>query len=100
MGLAEELGFRGYVLQTLGERMPLWAAAGLSAAIFALYHLTLGGCGPGFAIVAICFAAWTWMGAGLPHDAGQGCSHLRTATMAPIRAAEAPAPAASRTHGA
>ena len=56
VGLAEELGFRGYVLQTLGERMPLWAAAGLSATIFALYHLTLGGFGPGFAMVAICFA--------------------------------------------
>jgi membrane protease YdiL (CAAX protease family) len=56
VGVAEELAFRGYVFQTLGERMPVWAAAGLSAVIFAMYHLTLGGFGPGFAIVVVCFA--------------------------------------------
>jgi membrane protease YdiL (CAAX protease family) len=56
VGVAEELAFRGYVFQTLGERMPIWAAAGLSALIFAMYHFSLGGFGPGFAIVVMCFA--------------------------------------------
>ncbi|HEY3949002.1 type II CAAX endopeptidase family protein [Phenylobacterium sp.] len=53
VGVAEELAFRGYIFQTLGERMPVWAAAGLSAAIFATYHLTLGGFGPGFVATVI-----------------------------------------------
>jgi membrane protease YdiL (CAAX protease family) len=56
VGVAEELAFRGYVFQTLGERMPVWAAAGLSAVIFALYHFTLGGFGPAFAMVVVGFA--------------------------------------------
>jgi uncharacterized protein len=56
VGVAEELAFRGYVFQTLGERMPVWAAAGLSAVIFAMYHWSLGGFGPAFAIVVVCFA--------------------------------------------
>jgi hypothetical protein len=56
VGIAEELAFRGYIFQTLGERMPVWAAAGLSAAIFAAFHLTLGGFGPEFVATVICLA--------------------------------------------
>ena len=56
VGFAEELAFRGYLFQTLRERMPAWAAAGLSAVIFAAYHLTLGGFGPGFVATVICLA--------------------------------------------
>jgi len=56
VGVSEELTFRGYIFQTLGERMPVWAAAGFSAAIFALFHLTLGGFGLGFVVSAICVA--------------------------------------------
>ena len=56
VGFAEELAFRGYLFQTLRERMPAWAAAGLSAVIFVAYHLTLGGFGPGFVATVICLA--------------------------------------------
>jgi hypothetical protein len=53
VGVCEELAFRGYILQVLGERMPIWAAAGLTALIFAMFHMTLGGFGPGFVITVI-----------------------------------------------
>ena len=56
VGFSEELAFRGFVFQTLAERMPVWAAAGWSAAIFAVYHLTLGGFGPGFVATVVCLA--------------------------------------------
>lgn len=38
VGFCEELAFRGYIFQTLNERMPLWVAAGVSAILFAAYH--------------------------------------------------------------
>ncbi len=56
VGFSEELAFRGFVFQTLAERMPVWAAAGLSTAIFAANHLTLGGFGPGVVATVVCLA--------------------------------------------
>jgi membrane protease YdiL (CAAX protease family) len=35
-GFLEEVGYRGYVLQNLANRMPLWAATPLSALLFAI----------------------------------------------------------------
>lgn len=43
VGICEETGFRGYVFQTLGERMPVWSAAILMSVVFALAHFTLSG---------------------------------------------------------
>ena len=56
VGFCEELAFRGYILQTLGERMPFWAAALFTALIFAMFHLTLGGFGPGFIVTVACLS--------------------------------------------
>jgi CAAX protease family protein len=56
VGICEELAFRGFILQTLGERMPLWAATLLTALIFAMFHLTLGGFGPGFVVTVACLS--------------------------------------------
>ncbi|WP_293382061.1 type II CAAX endopeptidase family protein [Phenylobacterium sp.] len=53
VGFCEEIAFRGYILQTLGERMPAWAAVLLTALIFALFHFTLGGFGPGFVVTVM-----------------------------------------------
>jgi membrane protease YdiL (CAAX protease family) len=38
VGFTEELLFRGYILQNLGESMPLWAALVLSSVLFGLFH--------------------------------------------------------------
>ncbi len=38
VGFTEELLFRGYILQNLGEQMPLWGALLLSSALFGLFH--------------------------------------------------------------
>lgn len=35
-GFLEETGYRGYVFQNLGERTPVWAAAAISALLFAI----------------------------------------------------------------
>jgi membrane protease YdiL (CAAX protease family) len=35
-GFLEEIGYRGYVLQNLGRRFPLWAAVPLSSLLFAI----------------------------------------------------------------
>jgi hypothetical protein len=43
VGVAEDLGFRGYVFQTLAERTPVWAAALLMGVIFGLLHFSLSG---------------------------------------------------------
>lgn len=43
VGFTEELAFRGYVFQTLGERMPVWVAGLSMSVIFAVAHFTLGG---------------------------------------------------------
>ncbi|HZT02300.1 MAG TPA: type II CAAX endopeptidase family protein [Steroidobacteraceae bacterium] len=50
VGVSEELGFRGYVFQTLGERMPVWVAALLMSIIFGLLHFTLSGFNAAFVI--------------------------------------------------
>src|SRR5689334_6798354 len=39
IGLLEELLLRGAVLQNLGERLPLWAATGVTGLLFGLLHL-------------------------------------------------------------
>jgi ABC-2 type transport system permease protein/sodium transport system permease protein len=41
--IGEELFFRGYLLGALRGRMPAWAAIALSAAIFGLFHASVGG---------------------------------------------------------
>jgi len=50
VGFAEELAFRGYIFQTLGERMPVWAASLSMSVIFAVTHLTLGGFNGAFVV--------------------------------------------------
>jgi membrane protease YdiL (CAAX protease family) len=37
-GFYEELAFRGYVLQTMGERTQLWIAVGVSCLLFSAVH--------------------------------------------------------------
>jgi ABC-2 type transport system permease protein/sodium transport system permease protein len=41
--VAEELFFRGYLLEALRGRLPGWAAIGATAALFGLFHASLGG---------------------------------------------------------
>jgi len=41
-GITEEIIFRGFVLLSLALLLPLWAAAGLSAVIFILFHAYQG----------------------------------------------------------
>ena len=43
VGIAEELGFRGYVFQTLAERSRVWIAALVMGVIFGALHFTLSG---------------------------------------------------------
>jgi membrane protease YdiL (CAAX protease family) len=43
VGVTEELTVRGYILQTLGEALPLWLAALLSSIVFAVLHFMLAG---------------------------------------------------------
>ena len=43
VGIAEELGFRGYVFQTLAERSRVWIAALATGVIFGALHFTLSG---------------------------------------------------------
>jgi membrane protease YdiL (CAAX protease family) len=53
VGFAEELAFRGYIFRTLGERMPIWSAALLMSAIFAVLHFSLAGFSVGFVVSVI-----------------------------------------------
>jgi membrane protease YdiL (CAAX protease family) len=50
VGLAEELAFRGYIFQTLGERIPVWAAGLSMSVIFAVLHFSLGGFNAAFVV--------------------------------------------------
>ena len=50
VGFAEELAFRGYIFQTLGERMPVWAASLSMSVIFAVIHFSLGGFNGAFVV--------------------------------------------------
>ena len=53
VGFAEELAFRGYIFQTLGERMPIWAAGLLMSVIFAVLHFSLGGFDAAFVVSVV-----------------------------------------------
>ena len=53
VGFAEELAFRGYIFQTLGERMPVWAAGLLMSVLFAVLHFSLGGFNVAFVVSVI-----------------------------------------------
>jgi uncharacterized protein len=53
VGFAEELAFRGYIFQTLGERMPVWAAGLLMSVLFAVLHFSLGGFDAAFVVSVI-----------------------------------------------
>jgi len=61
VGFAEELAFRGYIFQTLGERMPVWAAGLLMSVVFAVLHFSLGGFNAAFimsvVVVSLMFLA-------------------------------------------
>lgn len=50
VGICEETAFRGYVFQTLGERMPVWSAAILMSVVFGLAHFTLSGFSVSFVV--------------------------------------------------
>lgn len=50
VGFSEELAFRGYVFQTLAERVPVWLAALLMSVVFALAHFTLSGFNVAFVV--------------------------------------------------
>ncbi|HZS57623.1 MAG TPA: type II CAAX endopeptidase family protein [Gemmatimonadaceae bacterium] len=50
VGFSEELAFRGYVFQTLAERVPVWLAAILMSVVFALAHFSLRGFDVGFVV--------------------------------------------------
>lgn len=41
--VAEEFFFRGYLLGTLRDRLPAWAAIGATAVVFGLFHASVGG---------------------------------------------------------
>jgi uncharacterized protein len=60
VGVCEELGFRGYVFQTLAERVPVWAAAILMSVVFALWHFTLGGFNVAF-VVSVTLMSLTFL---------------------------------------
>lgn len=60
VGICEELGFRGYVFQTLGERVPVWAAAIVMSVIFALCHFTLTGFNAAF-VVSVTLISLTFL---------------------------------------
>jgi membrane protease YdiL (CAAX protease family) len=53
VGIAEELAFRGYIFQTLGERMPVWAASLLMSVLFGLLHSSLDGFNAAFVVSAL-----------------------------------------------
>jgi hypothetical protein len=53
VGISEELSFRGYIFQTLGERMPVWAAGLLMSVIFAVLHFSLSGFSVAFVVSVI-----------------------------------------------
>lgn len=53
VGFCEELAFRGYIFQVLGERMQLWKAALATSLLFALIHLPAPGFGPAVAVILL-----------------------------------------------
>ncbi|HWL86065.1 MAG TPA: CPBP family intramembrane glutamic endopeptidase [Polyangiaceae bacterium] len=53
VGFIEELLFRGYFLQNLGEEIPLWAATLLTGVFFAAIHMLNGGFGVEYIVSAI-----------------------------------------------
>jgi uncharacterized protein len=53
VGFAEELSFRGYIFQTFGERMPVWAASLAMSVVFAVLHFTLAGFNGAFVVSVI-----------------------------------------------
>ena len=50
VGFSEELAFRGYVFETLAERLPVWVAALLMSVVFALAHFSLSGFNVAFVV--------------------------------------------------
>ena len=57
VGFTEELALRGYIFQTLGERMPVWSAVLVSGLLFGLLHAANAGFGPGFILSAVIITA-------------------------------------------
>jgi len=51
-GFTEELAFRGYVFQNLGERLPIWLATFITGLLFGLFHIKRFGEGSVFAIIS------------------------------------------------
>lgn len=69
VGFTEELIFRGYLLTQLQADYPLWVAAGLSSAIFALLHLVWEGRNtlpqlPGLWLMGFVLVLARWMDGG------------------------------------
>jgi membrane protease YdiL (CAAX protease family) len=52
-GLSEELAFRGYIFQTLGERAPVWVAALVMGIMFALVHFSVADFGVSFIVSTV-----------------------------------------------
>lgn len=85
--VAEESFFRGFILGGLRGRVGLWAAAGLSAALFALSHAQLGALVPIFALGLLLAglyvqtrAIWPAM---LVHAGYNGVALLGTSVVSP-----------------
>jgi membrane protease YdiL (CAAX protease family) len=57
VGFSEELAFRGYVFQTLGERSPVWVATIITGVLFVFVHFSVPGFGINFVLSAILVSA-------------------------------------------
>jgi membrane protease YdiL (CAAX protease family) len=58
VGFCEELSSRGYILQNLGERLPIWIATIACGILFGALHFTLEGFGWAFLLSAIIVTAF------------------------------------------
>jgi membrane protease YdiL (CAAX protease family) len=53
VAVCEEAAYRGYLLQNVAERIPIWLAALLTGAVFAISHFAANGFSAGFIVSGI-----------------------------------------------
>ena len=58
VGFSEELAMRGYVFQSLGERLPTWAATVVTGVLFGALHFTYADFGVLFVVSAVVLTAF------------------------------------------